>query len=126
MKAVFATGIILIIFFAGAIIFQNSIQETCRELTSEINKLQDYIAEENWIKAQEAYDELNKLWEERSKFWVIFLEHYNIDSIETTIGRIEVFSKLEDKTMALGEVVKLRYLIKQVADREAFVLSNLL
>ncbi|WP_192929782.1 DUF4363 family protein [Alkaliphilus serpentinus] len=126
MKAVIGTIILVIIFFIGATVFQNYVQNGCEELSEEITKLEGYIDDENWEMTRETLGLLKEDWEEKSKIWVLFLEHYNLDAIEVAIRKIDTYSDLKDKTYTLGEIVKLRYLIEHLSEREAFVLSNLL
>jgi len=126
MKAVFGTIALLIIFFIGSVLFRNYIEESCKILTEQIILMDSYISEEDWDMAEKTIKDLQKIWQQKQKTFVIFLEHYNVDAIEVTIGRIEKFSGLREKTLALGEIVTLRYLIEHVSEREAFSLSNLL
>ncbi|KAB3534090.1 DUF4363 family protein [Alkaliphilus pronyensis] len=126
MKTVYTTLTILIVFFIGAIYFLQYVEYSCNEILTHIERLDECILNEDWDKTHSNIEALKKEWRQKKRVWEILLEHYDIDTIDVAISKIEKFADINNKDLALGELVKLKFYIKHIEDKEAFSIANLL
>lgn len=125
MKVVVITTIILIVFLIGSIFFSQYVNNSCQNLLEPIDGLTQAIKNENWSTANELYEDLNKTWDKNKKVWGYLLEHYDTDRIELVLGRLNVYLQAEERSLALGEITELKFVIELIAKKESFSLSNL-
>ncbi|ABR50407.1 conserved hypothetical protein [Alkaliphilus metalliredigens QYMF] len=126
MKVVVITIIILIIFFAGSIWLSEYISQSTQKLVEQIEQLDEAIEEENWNEAQNNLNELSKEWEKTKKGWLIFLEHYEIDSIDIVLAKVGRYAALEERETALGELAHLKTLVEHVKEKSRLHITNIL
>lgn len=126
MRVVVATLIILIIFITGTFVLNNYIDESCNELLKDVEVLISLIEENKWTEAKVDLLELQDKWTEIKKRWQLFLGHYEMDSIDIAISRLEQYVKIEDKSSSLGELAEFNFLVSHIKDKEKLKLQNIL
>jgi len=65
-------------------------------------------------------------WQDMHSVYEIILEHYDLDSINKSLAKIEKYIEIEEKSLTLGEITQLKFVVDLIKKRESFSLSNLL
>ncbi len=125
MRVVVVTIVILIIFIAGTFMLDNYINNSCDDLLEDIKALNKLIEEKEWNKAKDELFKVRKEWESTKKSWQLFLEHYEMDSMDIAIVRLDQYVKIEDRSLALGEIAELELLISHIKGKESLKLQNI-
>lgn len=126
MRVVVATVLILIIFFIGVFIMNRHVNSTCEKLLKNVEALDKSIKGEDWTHGKGQVHSLKKQWETTKKSWLLFLEHYETDSIDIALSRLEQYVEIENKALALGEMAEFKLLIDHIRSKESFKLENIL
>lgn len=125
MKVVIATVLILIAFFIGALVFMNYVQVNCDKLLSQVEELDSALANEDWDNVNEKLQIVKEGWRSMKHILELYIEHYDMDRAEVALAKMNKYIDNKEKTLVLGEVAELKFVIDLIKKKEAFKLSNL-
>lgn len=126
MKVVIITIVILIIFFAGTMYINQLVEQNVKEMVAVIKDLDKAIESRNWEEANEYMGMLDDSWSNGKKVWPLFMEHAEVDSIDALTIKIKRFIDIEEREMALGEIVSLEEMLNHIIHKQSLKLSNIL
>ncbi|MDR5659475.1 DUF4363 family protein [Serpentinicella sp. ANB-PHB4] len=126
MKVVIATIVILALFFVGTFYIGQYVQNASEEILNSAQKIDRAIQQERWEEAAAYIEDLNVKWSDIKKRWLLFMEHYEIDIVDTTIAKLERYVELEELALSTGEVVNLEQAIDHIVKKGSLELSNIL
>ncbi|QUH25509.1 DUF4363 family protein [Serpentinicella alkaliphila] len=126
MKVVIITVVILIIFFAGTMYINQLVEQNVKEMIAVIKDLDKAIESRNWEEANEYIGKLDDSWSHGKKIWPLFMEHAEVDSIDALTIKIKRFIDIEEREMALGEIVSLEEMLNHIIHKQSLKLSNIL
>lgn len=117
--------IIIIGIFSGDFITQSYTKQTVEKLTTELNTLKENLIldkiDEAKVQAQKIKDDINGSHSKLS----YYLEHNEIEKIETTFTSCKSFVETEDYNEAICEVEKTIFLVNHLSDKYSFNLDNI-
>lgn len=125
MRILIITLLILVIFVVGAFMLNQYINRSCEKLLEDIDLLNEYVENNKWDDAKEQLATLKDQWEITKKRWQLFLEHYEMDSIDIAMARLDQYVKIEERPLSLGEIGEFRLLISHIKDKEKLKLGNI-
>jgi len=129
MKRLLFGYVIIIIVVAliglGGAYFQSYLEKTAAELSLELEKVKDKVAEGNWEESKEAFISFNKKWERVRKNWAMFTNHFEIDNIEMKLVRSQEFIEAKDRVNAAVELSEAIMLLEHIPERERLTLQNI-
>ena len=76
-------------------------------------------------KINEEVDNLSKRWEERHEKLSYYIEHNELEKIETSITQMKSFIETEEYGDSISELDTSAFLIRHIEDRYAFNLENI-
>ena len=126
MKVVVITVLILILFFGGAIYINQHVEKNANELLSYINDLDKAIEEKRWDDTSVYIANMDQSWKNTKRLWLLFMEHGEIDSIDSITSKIKRFVEIEEREMAIGEIVLLQEALDHIINKQTLKLSNIL
>jgi len=109
----------------GGAYFQRYLEKTAAELSLELEKVKDKVAEGNWEESKEAFISFNKKWERVRKNWAMFTNHFEIDNIEMKLVRSQEFIEAKDRVNAAVELSEAIMLLEHIPERERLTLQNI-
>jgi len=59
------------------------------------------------------------------KAWTVFLDHEEIDNIDTSLVRISKYIETKNTSMAMSEIAVLRQFVKHIPENESLSLKNI-
>lgn len=87
--------------------------------------LSNSIYVDDWNKAEADMREYNERWEKTRKLWIYFLNQKDINSIDASFKKLDVYIRNFDKTMAQAELEQLRVLFNVIKEQECLSLDNI-
>lgn len=126
MRIVISTLVILLVFLVGGISLNRYIDSSCKRLLNNVEELHGLVEGNKWEEAKDQLTDLKKEWEGVKKKWQLFLEHYEMDTIDITIAKLGQYVDIEERALSLGEVVEFQLLISHIKDKEHIKLENIL
>ncbi|WP_326909977.1 DUF4363 family protein [Sedimentibacter sp. MB31-C6] len=101
------------------------IEPTTDYYFEEFNYLSETIKKGDWDKAKSDIELYNKKWEEMRGIWIYFLNQDDIDNVDISMKKLDIYIKNYDKTMAQAELEHLRILFNIIKDNECLTLDNI-
>ena len=118
--------VIILTIILGNNITQNYTKQSVSKISEELMSLRE-IAIKNEINNKEAKDKIEKAykqWEERHDKLAYFIEHDELEKIETELTEIRSHIETEEYEELVSELDKSMFLLKHVEDKYAFNLQN--
>ncbi|NLK75572.1 MAG: DUF4363 family protein [Clostridiales bacterium] len=112
----------MIFTISSSIKYLNTVSQNLSELNDEIEQ---NINDENWEEAYKITIEYTEKWQSYSKKIKLFLDHQEIDNIETELWQLPQYIKEKSKDEALASVYVLKYLLNHIADIEKIKIENI-
>ena len=118
--------IILTLCIIGAGIYTNYIlTNDSTELEKHITKIQDNIKNGNWEEAMNELIRFKEYWSKKQDIWAILQNHFEIDSINTSLARLTDYIATKSLPLALSESSVLMEYIQHIPKNIAITLGNI-
>lgn len=118
--------IIVIAIIFGNVTTQNYTKESVSELSSGLMTLRESITQKE-VKNEEARTEIERVykqWEERHDKLAYFIEHDELEKVETDLTAIKSYIETEKYEESVSELDKSVFILKHIEDKYAFNLQN--
>ena len=125
MRLLTTLAVILALVIGMGAWFNHSLQTSSDDLTGQIKLLSSTIRQQDWETAVEHSENLEKLWEQKAKWWPVFLDHQEMDNIEFSLARVKEYVISQDDSLSLGQLSELKLMIKHIPRKEAVNLENI-
>lgn len=126
MRVVIVTGLILLSFFIGALVFMNYVQVNCDTLLTQIEELDKALVDEDWTKVDDRLKIIKEGWTNIKHNLELFIEHNDMDRAEVALAKMNKYIANKEKALVQGEVAELKFVVDLIKKKEALKLSNLL
>ena len=94
------------------------IERQALQIDSTLNLLQKSVEQRDWSKAEVYLPGLYEQWQSAKATWSIFLDHTEIDSLDTSMHRVLKLVQLHDKIFALTEIDVTRGIVRHIPEIE--------
>ena len=131
-KEIIVCIIIVITIIVGNIVTQNYTLNSVETLTEEIGKVKELALKldegetkpqiENEIK--EKMGKTNANWHKRHDKLAYFIEHDELEKVETDLTALNSFIETKEYAEAISELDKCVFVLKHIEDKYAFNLQN--
>ncbi|NLX03143.1 MAG: DUF4363 family protein [Syntrophomonadaceae bacterium] len=125
MRLLATLAVILALVIGMGAWFNHSLQTSSDDLTGQIEMLSSTIRQQDWETAVEHSENLEKLWEQKAKWWPVFLDHQEMDNIEFSLARVKEYVTSQDDALSLGQLSELKLMIEHIPRKEAVNLENI-
>ena len=122
--------IIVIAIIVGNIVTQNYTVKSIGILSEELEELKKDVieAEDNGEEVNENIknkkEEIKKEWENRHDKLAYFIEHDELEKVETDLTALNSFIETKEYAEAISELDKCVFVLKHIEDKYAFNLQN--
>lgn len=120
--------VIVIAIVIGNYITQNYTVQSVEELTSKLGELKQEIAKEEGNidreKAKNTMEDVKKEWEARHDKLAYFIEHDELEKVETDLTALKSFIETNEYSEATSELDKSVFVLQHIEDKYAFNLEN--
>ncbi len=121
------TGVIIffILFFTLGWYTEVIIAQQAEEILTELERLATYVktADPETITAQ--LKVINQLWVKARNFWVLLIDHHDMDDFEVVLARTKSFLDNNAPVLALSGIAELKQIIYRIPDQLRLNLENL-
>lgn len=127
-KEVIICGVIIITILIGNQITQNYSVETIEELTKELEELKQEMHQEqeniDFERTNEKIDNIFKQWNERHDKLAYYIEHDELEKVETNLTSLKSYIESNEYAEAVSELDKSVFVLKHIEDKYVFNLQN--
>ena len=124
-EAIICIIIVVAIIFGNGVT-QNYTKESVSELSSGLMNLRGNITQKE-VKNEEArtgIERIYKQWEEKHDKLAYFIEHDELEKVETGLTAIKSYIETEKYEESVSELDKSVFILKHIEDKYAFNLQN--
>ena len=125
MRLLTTLTVILAMIVGLGLWFNNSLQESSSNLSSQIDRVSLEIRQEDWEAAVTQSQKLEQVWAQTAKWWPVFLDHQEMDNIEFALARVKEYVKGQDEALSLGQLSELKLMIEHIPQKEKVNLENI-
>lgn len=100
------------------IISNNYLKEAVTELSNELNELKVQILEENQKEAQKKMQTVKEKWKQRYKVLAYYIEHDELEKVETELVRLASDIDMEDYKHCINELNTAIFILEHIGQKE--------
>ena len=121
--------IIVISILFGNYKIQDYTKESVSKITASINELRNEIIKDekeiNREEVQEKMDEVSRKWEERHDILAYFIEHDELEKVETHFTSLKSYIQTEEFSESISELDEGEFILKHIEEKYAFSMENI-
>lgn len=126
-KEIVITIIIVALIIVGNIITQNNTNKATEELNTSLETLKKEISSEtvNEQNAKKNMEEVKKTWKEQYEPLAFYIEHNELEKVETEISKMEADIENKEYTMAGEALSNCVFILEHIKDKMALKIINI-
>ena len=128
-KEIIISIIIVVCIVAGNIITQKYAKESIYETSNGLMELRKLLEEnKEKIETEELkgnIEEINNKWQKRHDKLAYFIEHDELEKVETNITSLKSFIQTDEYSEAISELDKCDFILKHIEEKYKFNLQNI-
>ena len=121
--------IIIIAIVMGNTITQNYTKQTVAELSDSLNELKEQISQDdeniNWEEVEIQIEDINKKWNERYEKMAYYIEHNELEKVESNITGLKSYTDKQDSPEALNQLNSSIFILKHIQEKNELNLKNI-
>ena len=116
---------IIILIIVLDILTQNYTKNSTIEITECLSQLGEEIKNENLENAKEKIEELDKKWNNKHDKLAYYIEHDELEKIDTAIVQVKSFVENDDIPSAIAELEIGKFVLEHIEQKYKFNLQNI-
>jgi len=124
-KEIITIIIIILMIFIGDFVTQRFTKNSVNSLTNELNILKERLIEKSFDKANEQAEKIQLGIDEVHHKLSYYLEHDEIEKIETNFIACKSLTQTGDYSSAIEELEKTIFVLNHITDKYSFNLDNI-
>lgn len=124
-KEIIISVCIIVMIIVADLLTQNYTKKSVDKLSSELEVLRNYLIEENDYNAKEQAQKVNESIENIHSNLAYFIEHDEIEKIETNFTSCKSFVNSKSYNLAINELEKTIFVLNHLTDKNSFNLENI-
>lgn len=125
-KEIIIIVLIIIFIFGLNIITQNYTESTAKIMQESLSEIRDDLENDKESKIiQDKFNKLNKEWENRNDKLAYYLEHDELEKIESELTALNSNIVMEEYEQGRENLDRCYFLLEHVKDKETVTLSNI-
>ena len=123
-KEIVITIIVLALIIVGNIITQNNTNKSVEEMSYELENLKKEIENKNWEQANKKMEETEKIWEEKNEIMAYYIEHNELEKVQTEIAKTKADVESKEVAMAIEAISNCNFVLEHIKDKNALKIVN--
>lgn len=116
---------IIILIIVLDIFTQNYTKKSSNEIIECLSELKIEIENNNLKKAQEKIEELDKKWDNKHDKLAYYIEHDELEKVDTAIVQVKSFVENDDIPSAVAELETGKFVLQHIERKYKFNLQNI-
>ena len=118
--------VFIIILIIGLDIFtQNYTKKSTIEITECLSELKKEIEDDNLQKARDKIEELDEKWDNKHDKLAYYIEHDELEKVDTSIVQVKSFVENDDIPSAIAELETGKFVLEHIERKYKFNLQNI-
>ena len=126
-KEIIIVIIIIILIVVGHILTQNYTKKVFYELAKELNEIKISIKDNNMsnVDLKNKIDDVQKKWEEKYDMLAYYLEHDELEKVQTQLIGIKANVETEEYERSVEMIENCLFVLKHIEDKDSLKLVNI-
>ena len=116
---------IIILIIILDIFTQNYTKKSSNEIIECLSELKIEIENDNLKKAKEKIEELDKKWDNKHDKLAYYIEHDELEKVDTAIVQVKSFVENDDIPSAVAEIETGKFVLEHIERKYKFNLQNI-
>lgn len=129
IKELVISAIIVATIFIGNGITENYTKQSVEEAINNLSELREEVIKEeeniNSDIAKERIDNVHEKWDARYEKLAYYIEHDELEKVETELTGLRGYIEKEEYTEAVPEIDKSMFILEHIKDKTSFNLKNI-
>lgn len=129
IKELVISAIIVAAIFIGNCITENYTKQSVEEAINNLSELREEVIKEeeniNSDIAKERIDNVHEKWDARYEKLAYYIEHDELEKVETELTGLRGYIEKEEYTEAVPEIDKSMFILEHIKDKTSFNLKNI-
>lgn len=121
LGSIIGLTLIIIIF---SVVSQRFLYNGSQRMKQSLDAVETSVGSSNWTQADTQLTQMISSWSDVKGYWAALIDHQEIDNIDETLARLQMFIKGKDNASALAEAAALRKFVIHIPEREKPSLEN--
>lgn len=118
--------VFIVVLIVGLDIFtQNYTEKATIEMNKCLSELKEEIENENLEKTREKIDELDMMWNDEHDKLAYYIEHDELEKVDTAIVQVKGFIENDDVPSAIAELETGKFVLEHIEKKYKFNLQNI-
>lgn len=104
---------------------QNYTKKCVETLTNELENLKQNLIQKETEQAKIKTEEINQKWEQMHNKLAYYIEHDELEKVETYFTACKSFTQTENYDLAISELEKTTFVLDHITDKYSFNLVNI-
>ena len=126
MKETLISISIIIVIFCLDIMMQKYTEKVVSTMNNYINDLKTDIRDENYSKLDQNINDMNDKWDEFKNVLSVYIEHDELEKVETYLAGYKSYVETHDKDMALSDLDKTEFILEHISNKYKFTIENII
>ena len=105
---------------------QNFTEKSVYEVSELFDLLKENISNSNVTEIKSDIQNIKKKWEEMSKWLAYYIEHDELEKVETAIVLMKSYCESEDYSSAIARLDEGKFVLEHIEEKNSFNLKNIL
>ena len=124
-KELIIISVVIILIVGLDIVTGNYTKESVEVISKGLSELRGYIQEENKEKAKNKMEEIKEKWEERYKVLAFYIEHDELEKIETELTGLEADISIDEYKNCVSGIDTTIFILEHIKEKEEFHLRSI-
>ena len=124
LKEIIISMIIIFCIIGLDVLTQNYTEETVKHTSEKLSNLKENI-NNNKESISKDIDKIYADWEEKRERLAYFIEHDELEKVETNFTNIRSFIEEDELTMAINGIDEAKYILEHIKEKNALELENI-
>ena len=124
-KELIIISVVIILIVGLDIVTGNYTKESVDGISKGLNELRGYIQEENKEKVKNKMEEIKEKWEERYKVLAFYIEHDELEKIETELTGLEADISIDEYKNCVSGIDTTIFILEHIKEKEEFHLRSI-
>lgn len=124
-KELIISILIVVLIVVLDFVTQNYTKEAVRQTSIMLNSLKEEIEKYEQNRSDDNMEKIFNTWEQKRKNMAYFIEHDELEKVETNFTNIKSYIEGEEFDMAITSIDEAEYILKHIEDKNSFNLENI-
>lgn len=125
MKSFYISLAIIIILLTGWLLVNDFLENTVSDINKNIYTLQRNLYDNNWNEVELSFNMIYKKWKKSLDILMLVIDHDEMEKVNYSLSRIREYINIREKSLLIGEIGSLNYLVNHVKQKESLSLDNI-